>query len=223
MATYFDVIPVEITRLILVKLYSDVVSPNIRDIFKTILTSHDFWRDLFNSSRFKNYLHKGLFNKDIEYLITGIPQIISMYKKYNPEQIFDMYEFEYDNILSAYDYMLYLWDNLETFDLSVPMEYITETKVLQDNLNIDIFDTDLSASKQGPPFNYGFSSRVESLKSESKLILSASFPDEFNIEIAIPYLSGFTVKLLKLKDGANSFRNILIYILYRRPDVVYYR
>lgn len=224
METYFNLIPRELLKLILVKANHKMVLCNLRDIsdFKDIMDSHDFWRDLFNISDFVDYMYQGLFNKDIEYLLKGVQYVIKSYEKYKPNQLFDMYNFEYTNILTVYSYMKYLFEKLY-FSLEVSMDYVTDTTLLQDNLNIDIHEKNLNDSKEFPPFYYGILEMASRDVHESVpcdfIILIKKIDTEYAIDLMVRKNVGFNIYEIELKNSDRSFKNILMYVLYRRPKL----
>ena len=225
METYFDIIPVELTRLILVKVSLWSVPLNLleENIFSDILKSNDFWRDLFNASEFKHYVYQGLFNKDILYLVKAVPEVVNFYKRYTPDEMFDIYNFEYTNISECYTYLNSLLKSRDEFTLTVTMDHITDITVLQDNVYINIPHDQITILKEVTPFDLPIST-VEILNantSQFELVL-IKVKTFYRVHIIGYRVANSYIRIFELKHKSESFMNIFMHILYHRPQTSIY-
>src|SRR5579872_5671717 len=137
MDLYFDLLPTELTRLILTKTLDEdspwILRHHNIPAFTEVVYSTNFWKLAFEEVGLMPYVKEGLFNKDLMYLLEGIPFIVKKYSKYTSEEMFNIWDYEYTSTHTA---IRQLRDIMSNDYLRVFFEdgYFEDLTILQDNI-----------------------------------------------------------------------------------------
>ena len=212
---YFDLIPEELIRLILVKTLNEDSPWTIRDygipVLSKVIDSIIFWKEAFTYKGFMEYIKRGLFNRDLMYLLEGVPFIIKKYSKYTPTEMFDIWDFEYSNIETSYILLQeYMNDkHLEISGLDVGV--FSDLDILTDNLNLHT-----SNDFQGSRVAISYSEDEMGLIQKHDYTYMTMIVNNFTYTVKLSYGISIPDLTLTFKDGKKSFENLFIYILYHR-------
>lgn len=149
------------------------------------------------------------------HLLNGVPSIVNQYSKYTPDELFDIWDYEYSNIETMSIVMKDLTSGyyLEISELDISV--FSDLNILTNNLH-------LAASQEFQDSRF-FNSYYE--------ITGGTIPKSDYAEMVMSVLGGiYTVELrhgyslpstpLKFKDDKESFENLLMYVLYHRFNFI---
>lgn len=213
MGTYFDVIPEELVRLIIIKTFDEEAPWTIKDAgvpaFTKVIYSIVFWKEAFE---YKGYMP---LNKDLMYLLEGVPFIVNKYKNYTPEEMFDIFNFEYVNIETSY---IILKDMMKFSYLEVRIsnDVFTDIQMLKDNLDVSQYESYLYDAMAVIPYLEMYTGAAQYVKGNTSMLYLIHDKDLYQAT------EGDTGSVLVLKHGRKSFENILLYVIYHRHNFTYF-
>ncbi len=227
---YFEIIPVEILRLILSRCLPESGPSNLIRIpeFENALMSIEFWKLVFDWMGFTKYIKRGLFNKDLMRMLEGDPYVVKSYSIRSPKDLFRILSYEYDGIdISA----VLVREMLSHKNLEVKIKMVnasTSYSILLDNLDIseNIFDiidvqrsifpyeniatmTEKVDYAQGRRISVRTGYYVTQDIPEHKLIMF-KYKERYDVTISNSNDD------ITFKDGGSSFYNLLTHFLYNR-------
>ena len=218
METYFDLIPEELIRLILIKTLNEESPWTPRNcgipIFSKVIDSVIFWKEAFEYKGFMEYIKRGLFNKDLMYLLEGVPVVIKKYSKYKPDEMFNIWDFEYSNIETSY-HLLQEYMNDKRLEISeLDVSVFSDLDILTDNLHLP--ESSESNDFQDSRFFVSYVKNPDRSirKFDHTEMIMKILKGSYTVELR--YSDIYPNTPLKLKDDKKSFENLFIYILYHR-------
>jgi hypothetical protein len=225
---YFEIIPVEILRIILALCLEEKDPYFLEEIqeFRFALYSIEFWKLAFNYLGYRSHMEMGLFNKDLIRILQGDTFVTKIYSKRSPQDLFRIFSHECNNIYSSVNFAkeIMLHRNLYIY---IPLEIFSDYSILMDNIDIDatLFES-IYNSQMESPFELVEDYIEREIPITGRIISEVTgrgYYEEVNIHQL--YLSkmnnNFEVRLsstypITFKDKDNSFYNILLYLLYNK-------